>query len=187
MDYSLMCKATISFAGSQWKMLTEPEKRPFIDEAKRIRAQHLLDHPDYKWAPQRNTDLIFLLRYRPRRKGKGSSRLSGLSFPPSFSSYSSFSHLTPISSLLHQMPSSTPTCATPPLPDTTVPTPGDPVAPQLASLPSIYSTFLSRSFYTSSPTSLFSGTTETSCIPASQELHQSNRLPSLPYAFFYKR
>jgi hypothetical protein len=42
--------------GAEWKMLNEDEKRPYIDEAKRLRAVHMKEHPDYK--------------YRPRRKNK---------------------------------------------------------------------------------------------------------------------
>ncbi|XP_057291678.1 protein SOX-15-like [Hydractinia symbiolongicarpus] len=39
--------------GAEWKCLTQVEKQPFIDEAKRLRAVHIQEHPDYKYKPKR--------------------------------------------------------------------------------------------------------------------------------------
>nr|XP_042912455.1 transcription factor Sox-21-like [Parasteatoda tepidariorum] len=35
--------------GAEWKQMDENEKGPFIDEAKRLRQEHLRLHPDYKY------------------------------------------------------------------------------------------------------------------------------------------
>uniref|UniRef100_A0A915J828 HMG box domain-containing protein n=1 Tax=Romanomermis culicivorax TaxID=13658 RepID=A0A915J828_ROMCU len=49
--------------GVEWKQLTEFERRPFIDEAKRLRQEHMKDYPDYK--------------YRPRRKNQNGAKSGG--------------------------------------------------------------------------------------------------------------
>jgi transcription factor SOX1/3/14/21 (SOX group B) len=58
--------------GIDWKLLNDEQKRPFIDEAKRLRSLHMKEHPDYK--------------YRPRRKPK--SLMKKETYPFSFASLS---------------------------------------------------------------------------------------------------
>ena len=44
--------------GAEWRQLSEAEKRPFIDEAKRLQEVHRKQHPDYKYRPRRKTKTL---------------------------------------------------------------------------------------------------------------------------------
>ena len=46
--------------GASWKQLSEEERKPYAEEAKRLRQLHFLEHPEYKYRPKRKPKLSLL-------------------------------------------------------------------------------------------------------------------------------
>ena len=46
--------------GASWKLLTEEERAPYTEEAKRLRQIHMREHPEYKYRPKRKPKMTLL-------------------------------------------------------------------------------------------------------------------------------
>ncbi|KAK7909391.1 hypothetical protein WMY93_014075 [Mugilogobius chulae] len=64
--------------GAEWKLLSDVEKRPFIDEAKRLRAVHMKEYPDYKYKPRRKSKPLL----KKDSPGQSSPRMDSYGWAP---------------------------------------------------------------------------------------------------------
>lgn len=62
--------------GAEWKLLSDTEKRPYVDEAKRLRAVHMKEHPDYKYRPRRKSKTLL------KKDNKYTMSMLGQGAPP---------------------------------------------------------------------------------------------------------
>ncbi|XP_073469721.1 transcription factor Sox-3-like [Aquarana catesbeiana] len=44
--------------GTDWKLLTDAQRKPFILESKRLCAQHISEYPDYKFTPKKKSQKL---------------------------------------------------------------------------------------------------------------------------------
>jgi len=82
--------------GRRWKLLTELDRQPYIEEAERLRQLHLKEYPDYKYKPrkkinsrkERRNAKLKLLNKEAKSRGKRPAKLAAKRAGP---------HLTDIS------------------------------------------------------------------------------------------
>ncbi|XP_018395818.1 PREDICTED: transcription factor Sox-11-like [Cyphomyrmex costatus] len=78
--------------GKEWKLLPEMAKKPYREEAERLRKLHQKEYPNYKYRPRKKTSKpaeVLKAKERKRTRKSVSLSLSSPSLPPSPSSSSS--------------------------------------------------------------------------------------------------
>ena len=59
--------------GKRWKLLSETEKRPFVEESERLRIRHMQAYPDYKYRPRKKKQPIKQKNSAGNQEGKSAN------------------------------------------------------------------------------------------------------------------
>lgn len=65
--------------GLRWKMLSDLERKPYIEEAERLRLLHMQEYPDYKYRPRKKAKPCVKATERPNASSASSKLTSAVS------------------------------------------------------------------------------------------------------------